>query len=380
MRNMGALGWQVGLIPIVKNLRSKTSETATKAIVVIDAGIATDENLQLFIDNGFDYISVSRSKLKDYKIVEGSMPVEVEDRKHQKISLQKVESEKHNDFFLKIESEAKRKKEESMNNRFQEGFEKGLKSISVSLSKKSGIKLEQKVFERIGRLKQKYPSIHKHYDISYDIEIKTVTNKKTKEKREVRKVKSLSWHIKDSVDINETSGIYFLRTSLQDTETIVWEGYNTIREIESTFRTLKTDLDLRPIYHKRDDATMAHLNLGLLAYWVVNTIRFQLKRREETSPVAETISVDNQQKETSINFCWKEIVRMLNTQKAVTTTAQNKYEEVIFIRRCSEPNAKVQAIYDKLKYKQQPFSKRKFVVHKSELQKMEYLIYQGVMT
>jgi hypothetical protein len=377
------------LIHIVKNLRSKTSETAQKAIVVMDAGIATDENLQILVNNGFDYICVSRSKLKNYKIVEGSNPVEVEDRKHQKISLQKVESEKYNDFFLKIESEGKRKKEESMNNRFQEGFESGLKIINSSLSKKSGIKLEEKVFERIGRLKQKYQSIHKHYDISYDSEIEIITNRKTKEKREIRKVKSLSWRIKENVEINETSGIYFLRTSLQDTETIVWEGYNTIREEESTFRTLKTDLDLRPIYHKRDDATMAHLNLGLLAYWVVNTIRFQLKRCEETTPViTETNNADNQQNnspaslnnQTPINFCWKEIVRILNTQKAVTTTAQNNYEEIILIRRCSEPTAKVQAIYDKLKYKPQPFTKRKFVVHKSELQKMEYLIYQGVMT
>ena len=40
-----------------------------------------------------------------------------------------------------------------------------------------------------------------------------------------------------------------------------WNIYNTIREIESSFRTLKTDLDLRPIYHKNDDATMAHLHL-----------------------------------------------------------------------------------------------------------------------
>ncbi|MEZ4987414.1 MAG: hypothetical protein R2795_20610 [Saprospiraceae bacterium] len=54
-------------------------------------------------------------------------------------------------------------------------------------------------------------------------------------------------------------------------ETLVWDVYNTIREIENTFRTLKTDLDLRPIYHKNDDSTVAHLYLGLLAYWLVNT-------------------------------------------------------------------------------------------------------------
>ena len=55
-------------------------------------------------------------------------------------------------------------------------------------------------------------------------------------------------------------------------EVFVWNVYNTIREIEATFRTIKTDLDLRPIYHKNDDSTLAHLHLGLLGYWLVNTI------------------------------------------------------------------------------------------------------------
>jgi hypothetical protein len=65
----------------------------------------------------------------------------------------------------------------------------------------------------------------------------------------------------------------------------------------------------------------------------------------------------------------------MNTQKAVTTTAQNNYDEVITTRRCSDPNEKVQAIYSKLNYKSQPFSKRKFVVHKSEFLKMESFDY-----
>jgi transposase len=79
---------------------------------------------------------------------------------------------------------------------------------------------------------------------------------------------------------------------------------NTIREIENAFRTLKTDLDLRPIYHKNDDATMAHLHLGIFAYWLVNTVRYQLKKN-------------------GINSCWKEIVRIGNTQKVITTSGTN---------------------------------------------------------
>ena len=53
----------------------------------------------------------------------------------------------------------------------------------------------------------------------------------------------------------------------------------------------------------------------------------------------------------------------MNTQKAVTTVSQNRYDEVIISHRCSEPTAKVDAIYRRLKYKSKPYTNRKFVVH-----------------
>jgi hypothetical protein len=339
---------------MINKLRIKTSDSAKKAIVVMDAGIATEANLSLLTEKGYDYICVTRSTLKDYIVSNTADMITVKDNKQQNIVLQKVTSSKNDDYYLKIESEAKKAKECSMNNRFVERFEAGLKQISAGLAKKSGIKQEHKVLERVGRLKQKYPSIQRHYDISYEIEIQVIKKQKGQEPTEKRIVKSMAWQVEKDTDINARSGIYFLRTSLQEAETILWQGYNTIREIEATFRVLKTDLDLRPIYHKKDENTMAHLHLGLLAYWVVNTIRHQLKSESET-PV--------------IHSQWKEIVRVMNTQKAVTTTAQNKADEIIQIRRCSEPNDNVKAIYNKLKYKPYPFQKRKFVVHKPELKK-----------
>ena len=103
-------------------------------------------------------------------------------------------------------------------------------------------------------------------------------------------VKSIKWKVKENIDINARNGVYFLQTSLKEqNEEVLWRFYNTIREIEASFRVLKTDLDLRPIYHKSDSATMAHLHLGLLAYWVVNTIRFQLKSKGVNSKTKEVI-------------------------------------------------------------------------------------------
>jgi hypothetical protein len=363
---------------IVRNLRFQTS-TAKRAVVVIDAGIATEENLTMLTDNNFDYVCVSRCKLKDYRIDPASSPIEVEEKKKQKIQLQKVVSEKHNDFFLKIESEAKRTKEVSMNNGFQENFEKGLSIIAASLEKKSGIKTEAKVYERIGRLKQKYPSVSKYYEISYTVEAETVIDKKTKEKTEIRKVKLLTWKVKQAIEPNGTSGIYFLRTSLRMSEEMTWMIYKIIREIEYSFRTLKTDLDLRPIYHKKDNATMAHLHLGLLAYWVVNTVRYQLKKTENEPDKKPKIAKDETDT-TPINFQWKEIIRIMKTQKSVLTVSQNRYDEVIISRLCSEPTTGVQAIYRRLKYKSQPFTKQKFVVHKSLFEKMEASDLQRFVT
>ena len=123
-------------------------------------------------------------------------------------------------------------------------------------------------------------------------------------------------------------------------------------KIENAFRTLKTDLDLRPIYHKNDDATMAHLHLGILAYWLVNTVRYQLKAN-------------------GINSCWSEIVRVGNTQKVITTSGTNTYDEIITTRKCTQPNENLKRIYDIRQTKHQPFVKRKSVVHKPKPKKTE---------
>jgi transposase len=172
----------------------------------------------------------------------------------------------------------------------------------------------------------------------------------------------MNWHIDVSKNTAASEGLgrYFLRTSMDmKDETLVWDVYNTIREIENTFRALKTDLDLRPIYHKKDDSTVAHLYLGLLAYWLVNTIRCQLKAK-------------------GINTCWKEIVRIGSTQKVITTVGYNKAEQEISVKKCSLPEQKLKQLFDTLGIKQRPFTKIKSVVHKQKLRKPDSLVYARI--
>ena len=312
-----------------------------KAVVVLDAGIATQENLELIEQKGYQYVCVSRAKLKDYQALTHSMPVVIQTKAQHNVSLKAVSTVKNTDYYLEVTSQAKALKEKSMTLAFEKRYEEELQKIQLSITKKNGIKKVNKVHERIGRAKEKYPSIQACYQI--DVELDATAKRATKM---TWKKNTAKYDIK-----TEELGVYFLRTNMDVKEEVtIWNIYNTIREIENTFRTLKTDLDLRPIYHKNDDATMAHLHLGLLAYWLVNTVRYQLKNN-------------------GINSCWSEIVRIANTQKVITTSGTNTHDKIITVRKCALPNKNLAHIYTILKLKHQPFTKRKFVVHKIELKK-----------
>jgi hypothetical protein len=315
------------MLTLVEELSVSTSAQNRKPTIVMDAGIASEDNLTLLKTNGYDYMCVSRSQKTNYKIDTSTTPATITDKKGQTITLKKVKIEENEDTFIEVHSQAKALKEQSMNKLFKERFIKGLEEINEGLTKKRGTKTVEKVSERIGRLKQKYPSINKHFEITLEKENEIVKQIKYQENQSPK---------------NE--GYYLLRTTLDSNqEEIQWKIYNVIREVEATFRVLKTDLDLRPVYHKTDQASKAHLHLGILAYWLVSTIRYQLKKE-------------------NINTQWSDIVKTMNTQKIVTTKLQGPNNLQIKIRKCSIPNQQVEQIYKKLGYKSKPFNQRKFVV------------------
>ncbi len=342
----GNMSDSASLKKIITQLSACTAAKEPKPTVVLDAGIATDDNIKLLKENKYNYISVSRSGIKKYTIDTGSNPVQVFDKKEQPITLQKLKMEGCTDNYICVHSLAKEVKETGMNSRFSQRFEEGLTQIKKAICKKGGVKKQQKVWERIGRLKAKYSSIHKYYSIEVKAGEKDIAT-------------DIKWSQKT---IEKQQGKYLLRTNLNEKdEHARWTIYNTILEIEATFRVLKTDLDLRPIYHKTDAAAMAHLHLGLLAYWVVNTIPHQLKQK----------SIKNE---------WRDIVRIMNTQKVVTTTMENDCEQQIIIRQCSEPTKQTQEIYDALKYKSKPFCRKKSVVPLKEFSKKVSVEKQGVLS
>ena len=311
----------------ISDLEDRRVDKSAKPVIAMDAGFSSEANIEFLKENGYDYISVSRKKLKDYTLEKDETnQVIIYDKRKGEIKLSKVNT-KGDETILYVKSENKVKKENSMVDKIGERFEQGLQEIKLALSKKGGTKKEEKVHQRIGRLREKYKSVHNQYSIE------TVSNN--------GKVTSMKW--KKVKNKKLFSGIYFIRTSLNDSEENLFKIYNTLTEIEASFRVLKTDLSLRPVYHQTDKNTLAHINLGILAYQVVSSIRYQLKQKD-------------------IHYDWRNIVRIMNTQKTVTNSMKNKKGQKIIIRTCSLPTVKAKQIYETLNYKHAPFYRLKSVL------------------
>src|SRR5699024_10724926 len=135
--------------------------------VVIDAGIATDENLEMLEEKGYKYVCVSRNRIKDY-------PVECLEKQikrstaHDKseVRLSVFSPEQYNDTWMLVQSETKQQKEESMRDKLRARFEEELHTAEADLNKKGGTKKIDKVWERIGRLKEKHNRVSGSYKIS----------------------------------------------------------------------------------------------------------------------------------------------------------------------------------------------------------------------
>lgn len=302
-----------------------------KPIVVMDAGIATDENLKLIRASryNYDYVCVSRTIPKEYtRLTSGAESVT--DNRGNKIELTKVHVEGVEDNFLHIKSDQKYKKEASIDNKLTLRLEAQLQDIKDKLTKKGTLKKTEKVHEKVGRIKGKLSKIGWLYDIHYT------------EDKEKGIVTDINWQrIKER---ERPKGEYFLRyTNSTISETDAWDVYNMTRDVEAVFRCLKTDLKIRPIHHQKDKYIEPHIWLGILAYQVVNYIRKGLK-------------------ENGVDYAWTTIVEKMKPMQSSIVSMNNNKNEKIYIKLCTRPTTDQKLIFDSLNFKHRPFVRKTKVV------------------
>lgn len=320
-----------GNISEPKTLKAAISQLdngeSKKATIVLDAGLATEENLNWLREKHYSYIVCARRRDQEppsdlsYEIVcENNGNI---------VKAGTVHDSTTNETLLYCHSKFKEEKEVEWMNLTKNRFEEALTKLNDGLKKKGHTKGIAAVHNKIGAVRKQYSRIAQFYTIE------TTTDSSGKV------VTAINWSFDEKGASNRLSGNYCLRTyGLNRKAKELWDIYIMLTQVEEAFRCLKSELGLRPIYHQIERRLDAHLFTTVLAYHVLQTIQVQLSEQE-------------------IHLRWETIRRRLQTHARVTTSMKTDKNETVHVRNASNPEPFHKRVYNALGVKHKPGSKIK---------------------
>ena len=225
------------------------------------------------------------------------------------------------------------KKEEGIAKRFMTRFEAGLEKISEGLSRPRTTKRIDKLWERIGRLKEKSRGVSQHYHIELIAD------------ESGDKVKAIHWQRKPIEGTLVTHpGVYSLRSNETDwDEERMWRTYIMLTDLEAVFRSLKSELGLRPVYHHKEERCDGHLFITVLAYQLVQLIRRRLG-------------------EQGIHDSWRSLRETLNNQCRITATFRRADNRTLHVRKATRAEPEQLTIYNALNIDPAPGGVNKLII------------------
>ena len=286
------------------------------ALVVMDAGIATEKNIAWLRDQGYRYLVVSRQRTR---LFDPELATAIETRSHQRVHLHRVVDEDQDEVRLYCYSEARAKKEEGISRRFAERFEGALRKLHEGLSRPRTRKSLAHVWQRIGRIQEQSRGAAQHYQV--DVAADPQSGKAT----------AVTWERQPLPGTMLTHpGVYCLRTNLSDwDQQTLWRTYTMLTDLEAVFRSLKSELGLRPIFHRKQNRSDGHLFITVLAYQLVQIIRRRLAGFGETAS-------------------WTTLRRILQGQHRVTATFRRKDGRTLHVRKATRAEPLQLEIYNAL--------------------------------
>lgn len=298
--------------------------SANRPIVVLDAGVATEANLSYLKENGYRYIVASRSRSVE---LPADFPHETIEVQGGEVHLAQV-GQAGDEVTLYCHSSARENKERAMRDLFEKRLEEDLERASASLTKKGGVKRYSKVMERIGRIKERHRRIAHHYAIEVRVD------------RSGEQAEAVTWSKKEDSLEKRFQGGYLLKAYGVDMSSKeLWKTYIMLTRVEAAFRSLKSDLGLRPIWHRLNRRVEAHLFLSILAYHVLQSALYRLRL-------------------SGLSISWDTLRQRMSSQARVTSSMRLPEGGQIHIRTTTTPEARHREIYCALGISSSPATRK----------------------
>lgn len=304
--------------------------------VIIDAGIATEDNVSFLKARGFHYIIVQRGKA-DFTPDDTSTMTVIRDNDQYTLEVKRHELE--NEALLLCRSTGRTGKDRGIRSRQEKLFLERLEYYRDGLGKKGRTKRYQKVVEMIGRLREKYPRASRLYDID------VIPAESTGNRLDAREI---VWEKRPRYDTEcRFEGCYVLRTDhTRWSDQEIWETYVMLTRVEKAFRSLKSSLGLRPNFHQMELRADTHMFISVLAYHILHAIEHKLRLVGD-------------------HRSWASIRDILSTHQRLTVEFNVKERETIerhHLRLSSTAEPEHRQLYQHLGIKEEPLPRKTMAV------------------
>ena len=299
-----------------------------RRIWVFDRGIVSEENLAAIRKRGGQYLTgTPRSQMKRF---EEELLKEDWTRVRPEVEVKKVAIPEGEETYILCRTSGRKEKEKAMRNRFSNSMETALKGLEKAIAT-GRLKDRNKMERRLGKIQARHPQVNDLYDLDL---------------RDTADGVGLVWQIREDRRSWRESreGAYLLRTNLKaETAEEMWSKYMQLTEAEASFRALKSELSVRPLFHQLEPRVKAHVMVAFLGYALWVTLKHLLKRRPAVVPTPSLSGVDNAQPMTPMKA-----IALLSTLQSADIVLPTTDGREIRLRRITEPTAEQKSLLRQL--------------------------------
>ena len=243
-----------------------------RRIWVMDRGIVSEANLEAIRKRGGQYlVGTPRSQMKQF---EAELLKDDWKQVRPEVEVKQAKLLQGEETYILCRTTGRKEKEKAIRQRFSTRMEDALSRLSKAITT-GRLKDRNKMERRLGRIQANHPSVNDLYEVAL---------------RSTPEGVRLFWEMKkDGKTWRELrEGAYILRTNLQaETAEELWSKYMQLTEAEASFRALKSELSIRPLFHQLEPRVKAHVMVAFLGYALWVTLKHLLKEKRMAIPAEE---------------------------------------------------------------------------------------------
>jgi hypothetical protein len=253
----------------------KSIELSHDIIIIMDKGIATKANVDWLKENGYKYIVANRERTRVFDPNRVTETFQSKSGNTIRLYPDTIDDDMSevpfDELILRCHSDSQHIRDVDIIAKRRQSYEEALRKLDQRCGKLVGNLKLSYVMRRLGGLDAKY-GVSSHYTVE-------VVRKADQDPSDDPLVQGVRFEYHPTPRSKaEKPGVHSLRTNVPGIPPReIWDAYSRQNDIESVFKTMKSDLGIRPVFHSKESRIITHLFITTLAYQAVAWIRNRLK-------------------------------------------------------------------------------------------------------